>query len=312
MRNSKFLLGKCLIVVMLVTGCGMKIEITKDDKNKTEDVVVEKSIKEDAKESAKENIKAVPLEEEKVEEVSILETITKDLENGQLSDEEYRKMNAFFSNFPEAYLTHYDVGDYDLGELISFAYLHHYINNNNFIEIENSRMFIDQSHVEKTIKQFFGIDIAHESAGGFEYKNGKYYTEASDGESYNYYAQLNTLKDNENGTYAVEISIYGAEESDDIFFLPKKNWENTHSYDYIGDALATLKPAIIDGKQGYQLLSYHDVDREISYTEEFYVPALGLSLTEEQLYDYFDQVGIFDYVHPEDGETYMFNPWATK
>jgi hypothetical protein len=181
-----------------------------------------------------------------------------------LSDEEHRKINIFFSNFSEAYFADYDYKNFDLKRLINFAYIHNKINNYSNIEVDGNDMYISAEHVEKTINKYFGIIIDHRSAGGFVYRDGNYYTPGADGENYNYFSQVNTFIDNEDGTYSAEISIYMLEDVDDgvdsIYYEPKKVWENTHPYQYVQDAEALIKPAVADGKSTYQLLKYKTFD----------------------------------------------------
>lgn len=178
----------------------------------------------------------------------------------KLSDEEHRKINIFFSNFSEAYFPNYDSKKDGFGSLVDFAYIHNKINNPKYIGIEGSEMYIDKGHVEKTIDKFFGRKITHQSIGDYNYRSGRYYTWAADGESYDLFSQVDRLQDNKDGTYFAEISIYLADEIEKTYYQPKKVWENTHSYNYIGRAEATIKPATVDGKATYQLLTYKEFD----------------------------------------------------
>lgn len=177
-----------------------------------------------------------------------------------LSDDEHRKINIFFSNFSEAYMTEFDIDNYNLGELINFAYVHNTINNYNLIGVDGYEMYIDKSHVEKTINKYFGLNISHGNVGGFQYRNGKYYTQAASGENYSFFSHVDALKDNKDGTYSAEISIYSDNNYDgvnSVYYNSKKTWENIqNSYEYLGKAEAKAKPEVVDGKNTYQLLYY--------------------------------------------------------
>jgi len=217
------------------------------------------SMKKEAKEAINklEERRKLPEDQEKVKKSEIV----------QLSDEEHKKINIFFSNFSEAYFSGYDENNKDLGNLLNFAYIHNKINNPKRIEIEDSEMFVDKGYIEKTINQFFGVEITHQSIGEFQYREGKYYTPAADGENYNRFSQVDILQDNKDGTYFVEVSIYSTDEIDNILYEPKKSWENTYSYEYLGIAKATIKAVTFDGKEMYQLLSYEAIEENKNQEE---------------------------------------------
>ncbi len=181
-----------------------------------------------------------------------------------LSAEEHRKINIFFSNFSEMWFKDFDSNNYNLEDLIDFAYMNTKINNVPNIKYEDSYYYIDKINVEKTINKYFGLNISHKSVGKFEYRNGRYYIPAADGDNYFGFSQVDKLIDNYDGTYTADISIYEYNDNNHDYdgvpgkyYYPKNTWEKSYDeYKYYGSAVAKVKSAVVDGKNTYQLLDY--------------------------------------------------------
>ena len=145
--------------------------------------------------------------------------------------------------------------------MIDFAILHNIINSSKVNENGNQQSLASE-FVEKAVKKHLGRDIENHSTGLFNYSNGVYSWEKRK-DFYLNFVQVNSLTENEDGTYNVAFSVYDAspysgEKVPEELYWPKEEWgslvEDNVSY-YI-DGNAHIKKEKAGEEYTYKLLFY--------------------------------------------------------
>ncbi len=139
--------------------------------------------------------------------------------------EELRKLNVFFSNFCEAFLYTYNPENINQDKMISFAYIHHFINHTgrDFTgKIDNPYfqyvcMGIPSDAFDDTIYKYFGITLPHEGTvyqlsnglySGWAYQDGKFFTAGASGESYDRFSIVTDIFKMHDDTFLVYLNTY--------------------------------------------------------------------------------------------------------
>lgn len=73
----------------------------------------------------------------------------------ELSNDEFKEVNIFLSNFGEVYLEDFLNQTFDKN-LINFAVGHVYINNYKTVKIDDNIGYLDRAIVERNIRKYFG------------------------------------------------------------------------------------------------------------------------------------------------------------
>lgn len=125
----------------------------------------------------------------------------------------------------------------------------------------------------------------------------------------------------------IEEKKYG--ESKDILNKVIKDTEGIEGFEVQNkkaqDLLGKVHSAVIEASKEAEAKKQEEEKRNREAEEEkkktaakkaektikYYVPELGAYLTEDEMFGYYNEVGIFDYVDTN-GETYMFNPGSIK
>jgi len=195
-----------------------------------------------------------------------------------LSNEEKRKLNVFFSNFAEASFEEYDCDNISAETLIAFAFAHNRINRTSKEEYDmftspyfESIMGIRTEVMDKIIGKYFGVSVPHNDTvsknkfgryDGWAFKDGYVYTCAADGAFYDYCAVATTLADMGDGTYLAEYDVYSTEldgmDKKYYSYTPEQAQEDS-ALEFCGAYTAIIKPAVVDGKNTWQLLELNKI-----------------------------------------------------
>ncbi len=130
----------------------------------------------------------------------------------ELNTKEQKDLNLFFSNFAEVNLASFTqekgIGD---AELIRFAVMHNYINNNKrFVSVGENNSEIKKDFIDESAKKYFGKSVSnHQSVDGAEYGNGFYTVPDAGGEAYTF-AQVVNFSDLGDADYKAELKVYTA------------------------------------------------------------------------------------------------------
>jgi hypothetical protein len=194
---------------------------------------------------------------------------------GAMTDEEWRALNVFFSNFSETDLPDFSAGDYEDGALIGFAVHHNVINDSGLFKDDpgfgdGGGSYIEAKHVNAAVKQYFGIEhVTPRDGGDFVlYRDGKYYwDDVFEGAPWFAGSQALELRDNGDGTLSAIVEDYGDNEnyqndpdskSIPLFYAPKKTWKEATAklFDVKGYHAAKIAPHTYGGKKTYKLLEW--------------------------------------------------------
>ncbi len=186
-----------------------------------------------------------------------------DILNDKTSDERY-KLNVFMSNFSETLMRSYPTND---TSLISFAYTHDLINNNDEITYRDNNQGISAARVNETLDKYFGISVPLQSTEtvygeytfGYEYSDGYFWRPAASGESYSYFSLVTSMIPNSDKTYTVEFETFHAGYDEDMttgkyYRMSIEQAMNQCEYSYSGTA--TIKEKNYNGQNTYELVSY--------------------------------------------------------
>jgi hypothetical protein len=178
----------------------------------------------------------------------------------QLGKEEWKKLNVFFSNFPEVFLYPFSEGEITNDELLRFGIAHNYLNNPNLIEeFSSTSGRLSAKYVEASIKKYFGIaQVIHHSIDWHDYKDGYYSIRYASGEAY-CFSQVTKLIDVGEGDYVAYVNEYIASsgftgDPHGTESLWEKHEENPP--DLRLRARAIIRKVNEDGKSRYVLLEY--------------------------------------------------------
>jgi hypothetical protein len=129
----------------------------------------------------------------------------------KLNQEEWKKLNTFFSNFSEVFLIPFEKGQITNKELIRFGVFHNLLNNYRLFQpYKSSYLKIAKKYVQVSIDKYFGIKkIIHETAGDAIYEKGNYLVPEADGEVY-CFSQVTKLIDIGNSYFVAYLNIYYA------------------------------------------------------------------------------------------------------
>ena len=152
---------------------------------------------------------------------------------------EYAALNEFMSAFPEVWLYEFDAGNYSDERLIEFAIWHIYRNapaSMLYVYTENYDIRIEASTIAYLIDDFFGIRVAHQSAGYIDnpnywnyeeytylYEDGYYYFNGADGEA-PHWAQVTELAENRDGTLTAQLDTYAGHYPPDNMYDDIDDW----------------------------------------------------------------------------------------
>lgn len=215
---------------------------------------------ETGREKRNENESEENLPEEQQKNVNLLDTI---------SDNDWKALNIFFSNFSETHFEDFNYKKYNDKALIDFAMHHIVINNRNYFEGDS----VDKKYINATIKKYFGIDkITPQSIedGFVLYKDGKYYWEdVTEGFPKFDGAQVIEFYDNQDGTFLAIIEDYKDNQEyhkggspDNFgasFYPPKKSWSPSvaKKCSIAGYHVAKVAPHTYNNKKTYKLLEWY-------------------------------------------------------
>nr|WP_288827911.1 tetratricopeptide repeat protein [uncultured Clostridium sp.] len=200
---------------------------------------------------------------------NIIETFT---------DEKYKKLSIFLSNFSEVWFDNFDISNYTDEQLIEFAIRHTCWNNYNAIinvtDSENYYAKISGDTISDVIDKYFGISVIHKSVGYIDnpnhwnygqylylFKDGYYYFTLADGEILPW-SEIIEFYDNSDGTFTAVTREWG---SHDIAaqYERRKYWEQLIHPDDVwegavagGSHTAVIAPYYYEGKDTYKLLRW--------------------------------------------------------
>jgi hypothetical protein len=181
----------------------------------------------------------------------------------QLSKDEKRKLNIFFSNFSEVYLQPFKRDQISNQQLICFGFYHNYKNNWNLFKNEGQSVKLDSKYVEGSVNYFFGKTVKHESVDqNLKFKDGYYYHPAAFGDPLPF-SQVKKLIDLGDNYYLAYVDNYnnfipGDKTEVDKFYDPIDEWyaQNKDSVKLIGKMNATVKKISENGNTRYILIDY--------------------------------------------------------
>jgi hypothetical protein len=130
----------------------------------------------------------------------------------QLSEEQRRELNTFFSNFSEASVGPFANGQISDDELIRFGLLH-IIKNRNVAELMSMRDQYGGIPLEEvdyaTNKYFDKVVSSHRSIPYHEFVSGHYMLFKLGGDGL-WFSQIQSLYDNKDGTYTAIVDVYSS------------------------------------------------------------------------------------------------------
>lgn len=190
-----------------------------------------------------------------------------------LNATEYREMNMFLSNFAEVYFGDYDSDNVNAGQLIDFAILHGYINDNSSVANYNGVSTISTEYASKYISRFFGKSVNFRDTQMVVYNADTgmlsantdvlFYTCADhteNGYTLNF-ATTDRVTDNGDGTYSVDFYVMAS---------PRDSFGKYYSYTYdelsgmrnvyrigYGSAVIRVEGDMLSDSYSYQLVKYN-------------------------------------------------------
>ena len=177
-----------------------------------------------------------------------------------LSAAEQKKLNVFFSNFSEAFLTSFVAGNIKDEELIRFGVLHNFINNKKQFQKSGEYVMVTFDAVSKSIEKYFGKTFkAHKPTNDFKYKGGYYFVQDGDGEAITF-SQVGSVNDIGGDKYVAMVNVYTASSgwSGDEHGSPK-TWgaDGEEAPELTGKFKATfIKKNGAKGEAVYNLIDY--------------------------------------------------------
>lgn len=193
------------------------------------------------------------------------------------TDEEYKKLSIFLSNFSEVGFIDFDIADYKDEQLIEFAIWHTYSNNYDAIINETDEAHYDlkisADIIFDVVDKYFGISVIHKSVGYIDdpnhwnygqyqylFKDGYYYFTGADGEPLSW-SEIVELYDNGDGTFTAVTNEWASQEVS-AQYERRKYWSHlVHPDDVWEGAVASgghssvIAPYSYGGKDTYKLLS---------------------------------------------------------
>ncbi|WP_349943953.1 tetratricopeptide repeat protein [Lacrimispora sp. BS-2] len=194
------------------------------------------------------------------------------------TDDEYKKLSIFLSNFSELEFDNFDAADYADEQLIEFAIWHTYLNNYNAIinvtDSEHYYLKISAGTIFDVVDKYFGISVMHKSVGYIDnpdywnygqyqylFKDGYYYFTGADGEPLKW-SEIVEFYDNGDGTFNA-VTHEWASHNIPAQYERRKFWEQLiHPDDVLegavagGSHTAVIAPYAYGGKDTYKLLRW--------------------------------------------------------
>lgn len=196
----------------------------------------------------------------------------------ELSGEEKRTLNVFFSNFAEAHFDEYDCENFTPDELYEFAFLHNRVNGTSEEEYDmfDSSYFeyvmgIRVQVMDRIIEKYFGVKVPHNDAlymdeygryNGWAFKDGYLYTGAASGESYDYFAVVTSIEEVGDGTYIAKYDKYNAgigEMNKKYYSYTPDDARSDTKLNYCSSHIATITSVVVEGQEAWQLLKLNKV-----------------------------------------------------
>jgi len=201
MKRRFFYLIALLSVVFIINSCNGNSnnnDENNDDQNKNENVV----INEDINDEGDYYDESEDLDNSSVEDVYTLVNLSKD---------ERKKLNTFFSNFSEVSMEPFDENTITDAEVIDFAVFHNHINYyKRFENAGDNRIKIKKDYIDETSEKYLGLKVSsHQSTSLVDYANGFYTIDDASGETY-YFSQIEDLYLVEDNYYFAIIDVYMA------------------------------------------------------------------------------------------------------
>lgn len=242
--GKKVALVTLATICFLIVGCG-------DNQVQAQNPVLP-VVKESTQDSSAQKVNSVQKNED------ALVTAVKEV---QLSKDEIRKLNIFFSNFSEVYLEPFEKDNISNQQLIQFGFYHNYKNNWDLLKFEDSSVKIDGKHVEGSVNYFFGKSVKHESVDeNLVFKDGNYYHPPAFGDPLPF-SQVKELIDLGGDYYLACVDNYNFKIppfDTEMFYNPIDEWYDKYkdSVMLIGRIKATIKKVIDDNNTRYILIDY--------------------------------------------------------
>ena len=188
-----------------------------------------------------------------------------------LDSETQYEANIFLSNFAEqtAYFN-YD-SDSDLNDMVDFIYIYAIINADHRISLEGGYFTLEGDWIIDNLKRFFDVDVSlSELEDGYRsndfghFENGKFYSPAATGESYNRIAVVDSMTRDDSGLYRMNFSVFefdineynsnGIEEG--YYYLTYEEAEAHSKLRKVADGQAIVSPLERNGHHTYVLHEY--------------------------------------------------------
>ncbi len=198
---------------------------------------------------------------------------------GSITDDEYKKLSIFLSNFSEVTLDNFNSADYTDEQLIEFAIWHTYMNNYNAIinvtDNEHYHAKISSDTIFNVVDKYFGINITHKSVGYVDnpdywnygqyqyfFEDGYYYFTPADGEPLKW-SEVVEFYDNGDGTFNA-VTREWASHDVSAQYERRIYWEQLVQADDVWEGavaeesghLAVIVPYSYGGTDSYKLLRW--------------------------------------------------------
>lgn len=203
-----------------------------------------------------------------------------------MSPDQQYAANLFLSNFSEqdrfeGYAHRFDANDWNLDDLVGFAYLYCKINRRDYLSTaQNDRgsfytLSLEQANT--VWMRHFGFSIDATTAAAFPqrpsadpnytsyYSDGVFYFPAADGERYNDFTVVRQMEKLEDGSFRMLFDIYqpdlndywNAGEAGDTFYrLTPEAAAQDSRISYEASGVAIVRPYVNNDNQTYQLFRY--------------------------------------------------------
>ena len=171
-----------------------------------------------------------------------------------------RVLNTFLSCFSEtsfAYNTAFTSGDME--QMIDFAFAYNIIHNPAMLKYTTPSASFSADTIAQTVKEYFNVDIKHQSTSRYTYENNQYYTSEDVNQSYNYCSIADEMYLKNDGTYSVHFVVFSTPgmsitqlmDEDEVCFLASAESSSYLERAYEGAATLGRKT-----EGGYYLISY--------------------------------------------------------
>jgi hypothetical protein len=211
------------MALALLVGCGKKVEPVQSSSPTENSAIEDKS-------TLKVN----------TEETKPAEITKKELKEIKMDADLQKRLNIFFSNFSEAYISPFEKDKIEDSGLIKFGVMHVIINNYKLIQYKgdsNNEGYIKAEDVDTKTYYYFRKKVEkHKTVEDYTFEKGYYKIQMASGEGYTF-SQIDKLYDSGNNKYKAEISIYRA------------------SSGFTGDAHGTINDWKASGEQVPELVS---------------------------------------------------------